>query len=522
MNRRIPFPLILLLPIVVITAWYSIGFHQLDEYAMVTEFAGVKLGLTQASTLSWEYPTQIRPWLQPAILVLLSRALHAVGVDDPFLWTFTFRLLHGLLGWLALFLLWKSLPRLGGSPAGAPRSAWLLGFAFFTPYLLVRPSSEMASASFLVLGAAVLFLAEKRGANDRGRLYPPWATLFSGALFGMAFLFRYQTAIAAIGLGAWLLFHAQHRARHFLLFSTGALAVAASGTLLDAWGYGTWTCAPWNYLYQNLVKGVAASMGVKPFWAYLYLPIRGVYAPLIFVVMAGAFLFWVRFPRHPLTWMMLPFFLMHSAIAHKEPRFVYPLAWFALATLALLLDPPALPTGAPATIRERLASACSRFADWMRGRLASPWMRAVLIFNLTGIVFFAFSPVRSEISLQRYLLREAQKNGGAFTAYVHGATPYENIGQGGMFFYRPRELHWIPIGNPADFLLLNAEAREPRYLLDDGHLRPVGRNEAERQVAARLVPVWRLFPEWIDRVNFGSWVDRTRHWTVWRLDPPTP
>ncbi|MBL8994583.1 MAG: hypothetical protein JNM63_14655, partial [Spirochaetia bacterium] len=123
----------------VLCAWFSIGFHQLDEYAMITEFTSAKLGITDPKTLSWEYASKIRPWLHPAINVLIARAAEAVGIQDRFFLAFLFRLAAGCFSLAALFLLMLSFPKLGLPEENGKTAAWVLTFLFFTPYLMVRP-----------------------------------------------------------------------------------------------------------------------------------------------------------------------------------------------------------------------------------------------------------------------------------------------------------------------------------------------------------------------------------------------
>ena len=56
-----------------VTALRSSGFHQIDEHFQILEFAAFKLGLTNQGELPWEYSAQMRPALQPAIVVLIYK-----------------------------------------------------------------------------------------------------------------------------------------------------------------------------------------------------------------------------------------------------------------------------------------------------------------------------------------------------------------------------------------------------------------------------------------------------------------
>src|ERR1022692_3446022 len=80
----------------------SRDYFQVDEYYSITEFVSYKLGKTPQAALCWEYHSEIRPWLQPAIYYVAARGLTAIGVDNPFTLAEAFRAMSGLCAWAAL------------------------------------------------------------------------------------------------------------------------------------------------------------------------------------------------------------------------------------------------------------------------------------------------------------------------------------------------------------------------------------------------------------------------------------
>lgn len=58
-----------------ITALFSVGAYHADEHYQILEFAGLKLGLTSAENLPWEFHYQMRQTLQPFMVI----ALHKFG-----------------------------------------------------------------------------------------------------------------------------------------------------------------------------------------------------------------------------------------------------------------------------------------------------------------------------------------------------------------------------------------------------------------------------------------------------------
>ncbi len=352
-------------------AWRSVGFHHPDEYFQTIEFASEKRGKTHAAYLPWEHSHRLRPYLQPAAYAAVDRALAAAGARAPSAAMLTFRLGSALLNLAALLLLWAALAR--RVPEGRARS-WLLAaclFSFFLPYLSVRTSSESVSGAFLAAGVAAFLLLEAR---------PVRAGLVAGLLLGLAFDARYQLGLCVAGFGAWILL-VRRAVRPFLALATGVALMAALGLAVDRWGYGAWTLTPWNYLRANLIEGRANTFGTAPFHQYV-VDLAATWPPLPALVGLAVVVFWLRARRDPLTWTTLPLVVGHSALAHKELRFLFPLAPLAAAMAALLLLDPALRSGWLVRRRWARPAAVGLVAlnlVWLAGSLALPVMHDLTV-----------------------------------------------------------------------------------------------------------------------------------------------
>jgi phosphatidylinositol glycan class B len=101
----------------------------------------------------------------------------------------------------------------------------------------------------------------------------------------------------------------------------------------------------------------------------------------------------LRNPRHPLTWATLPFVALHVMVAHKEARFLFPLAIVATAFPVLGFS-PALP---------RWRYVFARFWGWKDGIAG----KAVTAISVAGMVYFALYPfgVRPHMPMAQYLYR---------------------------------------------------------------------------------------------------------------------
>jgi phosphatidylinositol glycan class B len=258
--------------------------------------------------------------------VLLARSADAVGVGDPFRQALAFRLFSALLLWTALLSFTLTLPMLLPGPGQRRWAVRLTWLAFWTPFLAARTSSESVSASLTVLAIVVLARATLGG---RGSL----PLLGAGLLFGLAFEARFAAGVVPAGLAAWGLATHRLRPRDVGVLAAGVLPAGALSALVDRWGYGGWAFPPLHYLEVNIWQGVAAErFGSRPWHGYLSLAGGSDLAPLLLLTFAGAATAWIRFPGHLLCAATYPFVVVHLALAHKETRFLLPVA--PLADLA--------------------------------------------------------------------------------------------------------------------------------------------------------------------------------------------
>lgn len=353
-------------------AWRSVGFHHPDEYFQTIEFASEKLGKTHAAFLPWEHSYRLRPYLQPAAYAAIAGGLAAAGATAPSAAMLAFRLGSALLNLAALLLLWTALAR--RLPEARART-WLLAACLFTfslPYLSVRTSSESVSGAFLAAGVAAWLLLEAR---------PVRAALVAGLLLGLAFDTRYQLGLCIAGFGAWVLL-VRRAVRPFLALAAGVAAMAALGLAVDRWGYGVWTLTPWNYLRANLIEGRANTFGTAPFYQYV-VDLAATWPPLPALAGLAVVIFWLRARRDLLTWTTLPLVVGHSLLAHKELRFLFPLAPLAAAMAALLFLDPALRSARQARWGRGLRPAAVALVTlnllWLAGSLALPVMHDLTV-----------------------------------------------------------------------------------------------------------------------------------------------
>lgn len=383
MDKALHRSLLILASVTLVTAWFSNTFYFPDEHYQVLEFMGHRLGITPASELPWEFTARIRPWFQPLIYFWIARLLLALGVKDMFDIIFVLRLATGLFSLAALAAFARAvLPTIEGEEEQRAFVRYLPLFGFL-PYLSVRTSSETFSAAFFALALAVAL-------NEK---FAPRLVL-AGLLCGLAFESRYQTGLLGFGLFAWLAVAARVRVAGLAAFLGGGVVALAIGACADHWGYGAWVFPPLGYVDVNLVQGVAAhQFGREPAIAYLYLLPAQIFFAITLGLMAGMVAMWLRNPRHAVTWVTLPFVLAHILIAHKEARFLFPLAILATAFPVLGFS-PRLP---------RWQGTFERLWAWRRSVPA----KIVTAISVAAMFYFALYPfgVRPHMPMAQYLYR---------------------------------------------------------------------------------------------------------------------
>lgn len=383
MDRELRRSLVLVAAATIVTAWFSNTFYFPDEHYQVLEFMGHRLGITPASELPWEFAARIRPWFQPGIYFLIAKALMAIGLKDMFDIVFVLRLVTGLFSLATLTTFARALlPTIEGEEEKRAFARYLPLFGFL-PYLFVRTASETFSAAFFTLGLAMAL-----GEKTAPRL------ALAGLLCGLAFESRYQTGLMGLGLFAWLAVIARARVAGLAAFLAGGLAALAIGALCDRWGYGGWVFPPLGYVDVNLVQGVAAhQFGREPVFAYLYLLPAQIFFAITLVLMAAMVAMWLRNPRHAVTWVTLPFVLAHVLIAHKEARFLFPLAILA-TSFPVLAFSPRLP---------RWHERFEEFWGWRKSVAA----KIVTAISVLAMIYFALYPfgVRPHMPMAKYLYR---------------------------------------------------------------------------------------------------------------------
>lgn len=474
--------------LIVIAAIFSTGFHHPDEYMQIVEFANVKLGGMNPQLLPWEWHERMRPFFMPGLLYAFDRIFRPL-LQNPFWIMIVFRLFHGLLAFWGLRRMVLQRAFFLSEKQTHSAFPYLVYLLWFIPWFAVRPSSEGLSASLFLLSLTQLF-GDQKSPREQGL-----RNIFISGLFaGFSFLARYQMGFMIAGFFGWLCFVEKISLRKLWLFIAAIVACAGLGIAIDTWGYSEFVLTTWNYLYQNVVLNKSANWGTDPFYGYLYL-MQQHGMPLHSILILGAmFLTWYRYPRHFLTWCSVPFFIVHSLIAHKEMRFLFPLALFAPAFLLLGYGPGI-----------RWIS----FSKWIWNFRKTGWIKFFAVTNILALLFLMLAPTRTEISLQKEIY--TLSDGKAFGGFLMGRDPYI-VGDYPMHYYQPKRFYLQTLQSIDE---LKLQINQNPLTLITSEFDFYGMNPT-LQSACR--EVYRGMPVWFKYFDFNHWLSRSQSWSIYQCD----
>jgi phosphatidylinositol glycan class B len=471
-----------------LAAFLPVGYLHPDQHFQTLEFAHFKLHPSHEERMPWEYRNRMRPWTQPWLYAAALRGMEEVGIERPFIQDAVIRLATGLAGMASLLLFCIALARWLPSPGQRRWLALTMGLFWFFPYHFTRTASETASSILLLLALSALALignpTEKREAETEGPFAGPMnpgagALVVSAICFGLMFNLRYQMGFVIIAAAAWLLLVQRIPLLRMIVFCAVVGLTVAFGLLLDRFGYGSFAWVPWNYLEANLIAGKAASFGTEPWYYYALFTLILPAGPLL---MAACLVFWVRFPRSLLSWILLAFLAVHVVLSHKEIRFLAPIAPLAVASVVFAMPEAWFRSGH----RRWPVPARPRWAAWL--------FAFFVLCNLLALVVASVRPPRPAITVHQWIQRAEPEH---FEFWSLGATPYRLHQTGGprFEFYAPQRVTQRTVENAGE-LARALESRETIYFYHPGLELPAhetGRwvKENCRRVYRSLDPRWR-------------------------------
>ena len=343
------------------------GIVAVDDFRLMERF----LPAQRASPSEIIEGIGIRSPLVPLLHVGITRTALALGVEHPLDQLRVDMVVVGLVSFAAM--LWAALASFEPYDA-APRerhrvvAAALLGFYFIAALFFTRPMVEAVSAPFLALSAGLGCRYWTRGT--------PGSLALAVAALAVAAMIRPQAgacAIVLVLLAAW-----SRRPRDLaILAATGLAAIVLTG-LPDLVLRGRFHESLRLYVAFNVEK--SSKFGVGPWYVYTLL-FAALTLPPVFISRFRGFPWRARYrPLLPTLLFFAVFVAAHSAVPHKEERFMIPAAPLFLVLLTPL-------------------------TTWLAERPEGRWrIRLLLALNTPLLLLAIAHPIQSStIGLARFL-----------------------------------------------------------------------------------------------------------------------
>ncbi|HAZ13998.1 MAG: hypothetical protein A2X86_17330 [Bdellovibrionales bacterium GWA2_49_15] len=478
------------------TCFFSVGFHQHDEHFQIVEFINLKLGGTSEANLPWEFQTRMRPWFQPFSLYVVAWPLKQLGISNTYVLTTLFRMFSAVLGWtsllatifMGLVLIQKNKQLQSEYLLRAQWLVRILTLCWFLPYLHARASADNWGAAFLILGIATLSLY--------GPLVKAVPGVMVGWLFGLAIECRFQAVVSAGAVVLWMIFSLWKEKKQMVEIAKavsfvliGLILAKILGIALDTWGYGNFTISQWNYLVEDFKAHIQDTILPSPWWDYFRLTLTRGIPPLSIFFILGVVAFWWKNPKNILTWATLSFFLVHTAIAHKELRYLYPI--LCLAPLMAYI------------------AWCDfvQTRNWTRRAWWRPVTSALWGLNLVLLVISSVKPSNFAVTFYHYMENRMSQPDAPKILYHLGENPYIMVGHP-LRFYWPQELETREL---VDFRAFEAmPASESFYLFTRTGADFWAVKNSKRQCQLQFLS----YPEFVLQFNYTQWVERSRVWSL--------
>ena len=315
-GSRFTLPALLLLAFVLRAAAAALtGIHHPDAVYQYLEPAHRLL--TGEGAVTWEWRVGMRGWLLPWLFTAPIAGARALlpgsGLD-----VFAARLLVALASLGPVWAAWSLGARMSRQAAIA--GAFVAATWFELVYFGAQTLSESLATAALLPAAALLGRHDARG------------LLGAGVLLSLAVLARPQYVPAAAVLAGARLWAARgegHAVREGSRIALGGLIALVAGAAADIAAGAPPLAWIVENVRQNLLLGKAAGFGLSPWYAYL-LWLCGAWRWAAVPILLGAWRGRAACP--PLFWAALAHLAAHSALGHKEYRFVE----FTAAALVIL------------------------------------------------------------------------------------------------------------------------------------------------------------------------------------------
>jgi len=297
----------------ILSAIFSKGYGMHDDHFLVIEVAQKWVeGIPQWFDLG---KPSLHSLIYPGLHYLLFSFFEAIGITDPQTKMYFVRMIHALYSLLIVYFGYKIALQISDK-----KTASIVGIILATlwclPFLSVRNLREITCIPPLLMG--FYYLYKSRISRNYKRYL-----IISGALFAVAFTFRYQTLFFPAGLGLVLFFQKDWKSLLYSSFSFFVFVFTLQGVLdWFAWGY-PFASLHAYYLYNSQH---ANAFITAPWYQHILTLVAYLGPPASLIFVWGFLKSWRKVGE--IFWPVLIFLFFHSLFPNKQERFIFPLIPF--------------------------------------------------------------------------------------------------------------------------------------------------------------------------------------------------
>lgn len=478
-----------------LAAWFSVGHYHDDEYAQILNFAAFKIGSDMQSQLMWEFEAGVRSGFQPFIASVLSKFSELIGVNSPFIQAFIYRLISAFISLMATLLFIRSVINDIHDKNAYKWTVFFILFSWLLLFINVRFSSEGWACSFFILALGLY-------------RYPSPATarrfLLIGLFFGLSFLARYQMGFMLLGFGLWMIFINKQKPLNIVLILLAGTFTLALGAGFDWWLYGEQTLSSWNYFlwhFKGLGGGISTALP-EPWWFYAYYSAVQLIPPLTLLLPLFIIIFWFIFPKHPITWLSVPFVLFHTYFGHKEMRYLFPL----LPVAPVMFTMVALKLNAKFLLLRRKIFKYLWFVIF--------W--SSIFVNTLLVILIISLPASKEVALWQNCLNPLTIENKPLLMVLDKDGSYSDPAELNMDFYNRNNLKILSVSDEQQIKRIATQYSEYDLFYAS---RKKSRSQQLNAEGIDHQLICQALPNWILKININNWTSRASMWRVWSIQP---
>jgi phosphatidylinositol glycan class B len=257
------------------------------------------------------------------------------------------------------------------------------------------------------------------------------------------------------------------------------------GVLFDYWLYSKWVSTFWNYLYQNMFLGKAASFGVEPWYWYFKQLFEQAIPPYSLLLLIGFFALLYQHPKNIITWSSFIFLMGHLLVAHKELRFLFPLSYFV-----------------PFIVLTGIGFAQSLSTSKSYQKVLNFFGKAFLVINPILLLVICIKPANEIGALYSHLSKIKTEK----TLIYEDKNPYRLTPQEASFYVNDK-LNVLQVDS---FIAQSKNNHSDTALLYSEDL-----NFQSTTVFQVVGVEWTNTPDWLRKLNFNNWLDRRNNYTLY-------